>query len=167
MFPELVIWLAYLALILGVIALVLEALVFPGFGVAGIVGIILVGWGVLLLAVDITQATVALVVALIATIVIFIVGLQLMSRLKLWNRLALQNKQDNKEGYVAPAPEMSLFVGKEGTAFTPLRPAGTAEVAGQRLDVVTEGEFIHSGMQIRVIKVEGTRIVVKEIAAAK
>lgn len=100
MFPELVIWLAYLALILGVIALVLEALVFPGFGVAGIVGIILVGWGVLLLAVDITQATVALVVALIATIVIFIVGLQLMSRLKLWNRLALQNKQDNKEGYV-------------------------------------------------------------------
>ncbi|NLJ77622.1 MAG: hypothetical protein GX325_10285 [Peptococcaceae bacterium] len=167
MSPELVIWLAYLALILGVIALVLEALVFPGFGVAGIVGIILVGWGVLLLAVDITQATVALVVALIATIVIFIVGLQLMSRLKLWNRLALQNKQDNKEGYVAPAPEMSLFVGKVGTALTPLRPAGTAEVAGQRLDVVTEGEFIHSGMQIKVIKVEGTRIVVKEIAAAK
>jgi len=62
---------------------------------------------------------------------------------------------------------MSLFVGKVGTALTPLRPAGTAEVAGQRLDVVTEGEFIHSGMQIKVIKVEGTRIVVKEIAAAK
>ncbi|MEG3070416.1 MAG: NfeD family protein [Candidatus Syntrophopropionicum ammoniitolerans] len=58
-------------------------------------------------------------------------------------------------------------MGKEGTAFTPLRPAGTAEVAGQRLDVVTEGEFIHSGMQIRVIKVENIRIVVKEIAAAK
>ncbi len=167
MSPELIIWLAYLALVLGIIAFVLEALVFPGFGVSGIVGIILVGWGVLLLAVDVTQATAALVLALIATIVIFILGLRLMSRYNMWYKLTLQNKQDSKEGYVAPAPELSLFTGKEGVALTPLRPAGSAEVEGQRLDVVTEGEFIRSGMRIRVIKVEGTRIVVKEIAAVE
>lgn len=167
MYPDLIIWLAYLALLLGIIAFVLEALVFPGFGVAGIVGIILVGWGVLLLAVDVTQATAALVLALIATIVIFILGLRLMSRYKMWFKLTLQNKQDSKEGYVAPAPELSLFAGKKGVALTPLRPAGSAEVEGQRLDVVTEGEFVRAGMRIRVIKVVGTRIIVKQIAGAE
>lgn len=167
MSPDLIIWLAYLAFVLGIIAFALEALVFPGFGVSGIVGIILVGWGVLLLAVDVTQVTAALVLALIATIVIFVLGLRLMSRYKLWHKFTLQNKQDSKEGYVAPAPELSLFAGKEGIALTPLRPAGSAEVEGQRLDVVTEGEFIRTGMPVRVIKVEGTRIVVKEIVVVE
>lgn len=160
-------WLAYLALLLGVITFVLEAVVFPGFGVSGIVGIILVGWGVLLLAVDITQATVALVLALIATIVVLILGLRLMSRYNMWYKLTLQNKQDSKEGYVAPAPELRLFVGKEGIALTPLRPAGSVEVEGHRLDVVTEGEFIGTGKRVKVIKVEGTRVVVKETAVVE
>jgi len=157
-------WLAFLAFLLGVIAFVLEAFVVPGFGVAGIIGIILVGWGVLLLAVDVTQATAALVLAIIATIVIFIVGLRMMSRYNMWYELTLQNKQHNNEGYVAPAPELKLFAGKEGIALTPLRPAGSAEIDGRRLDVVTEGEFIHTGARVKVIKVEGTRVVVKEIS---
>lgn len=167
MTPDLINWLAFLALLLGVIAFVLEALVFTGFGVAGIVGIILVGWGVLLLAVDVTQATAALVLALIATIVIFILGLRLMSRYNMWYKLTLQNKQDSKEGYVAPAPELSLFTGKEGVALTPLRPAGSADIEGRRLDVVTEGEFISTGKRVKVIKVEGTRVVVKETAVVE
>lgn len=167
MTPDLINWLAFLALLLGVIAFVLEALVFTGFGVAGIVGIILVGWGVLLLAVDVTQATAALVLALIATIVIFILGLRLMSRYNMWYKLTLQNKQDSKEGYVAPAPELSLFAGKEGVALTPLRPAGSADIEGRRLDVVTEGEFISTGKRVKVIKVEGTRVVVKETAVVE
>lgn len=167
MTPDLINWLAFLALLLGVIAFVLEALVFTGFGVAGIVGIILVGWGVLLLAVDVTQVTAALVLALIATIVIFILGLRLMSRYNMWHNLTLQNKQDSKEGYVAPAPELSLFAGKEGIALTPLRPAGSADIEGHRLDVVTEGEFVSTGKRVKVIKVEGTRVVVKEIAVVE
>jgi len=165
MSPALVNWLAFLAFLLGIIALVLEVFVFPGFGVAGITGIILVGWGILLVAVDVTQATAALVLALIATIVIFIIGLRLMSRYKMWNKLTLQNKQQKEEGYVAPLPELGLFTGKEGAALTPLRPAGAAEVGGHRLDVVTGGEFINQGSRVKVVKVEGTRVVVKEISA--
>ncbi len=167
MSPELVNWLAFLALLLGVIAFVLEAIVFPGFGVSGIVGIILVGWGVLLLAVDVTQATAALVLALVATIVILVLGLRMMSRYNMWYKLTLQNKQNSKEGYVAPTPGLSLFTEKEGIALTPLRPSGSAEIEGHRLDVVTEGEFIHTGMRVKVIKVEGSRVVVKEIAVVE
>jgi len=167
MSPALSNWLAFLAFLLGAIAFLLEVFVFPGFGVAGIVGVILVGWGVLLIAVDVTQATAALVLAVVATIIIFIVGLRMMSRYNMWYKLTLQNKQHKNEGYVAPAPELSLFAGKEGIALTPLRPAGSAEIDGHRLDVVTEGEFIHTGTQVKVIKVEGTRIVVKEITVDK
>lgn len=163
MSPALVDWLALLAFLLGVIAFLLEIFVFPGFGVAGITGIILVGWGVLLIAVDVTQVTAALVLAIVATIVILIVGSRMMSRYNMWYRLTLQNKQHKNEGYVAPAPELSLYTGKEGVALTPLRPAGSAEVDGRRLDVVTEGEFIPKGTRVKVTKVEGTRVVVKEL----
>ncbi len=163
MTPELLNWLAVLAFLLGLIAIILEIIVFPGFGVAGIIGIILFGWGVLLVSVDVVHVTEALVLALIATIIILTVGLKLMSRYKLWFKLTLQNRQQKEDGYVAPLLELSSFAGKEGIALTPLRPAGTAEVAGERLDVVTGGEFIEPGSRVIVIRVEGTRVVVKQL----
>lgn len=162
MTPALINWLAFLFFILGFIAVVLEIMAFPGFGIAGIAGIILFGWGVLLLSVDITQVTAALVLALAATIIIFFAGLKLMSRYQMWYKLTLQNKQKNEEGYVAPLRELALFKDREGVALTPLRPAGTAEVDGHRLDVVTGGEFINPGARIKVVKVEGTRVIVRE-----
>lgn len=165
MSPDLINWLALLAFLLGFIAFILEVLVFPGFGVAGIAGVILVGWGVLLIVVDVTQATAALALAIVATIFVFFAGLRLMSRYNMWYKLTLSNKQDNREGYVAPAPQLSLYLGKQGIALTPLRPAGSVEIDGRRLDVVTEGEFIHHGAEVEVIKVEGTRVVVREITA--
>jgi membrane-bound serine protease (ClpP class) len=163
MTPALLSWLAFLAFLLGAIAFVLEIFVFPGFGVAGITGIILVGWGILLISVDITQATAALSLALLATIILFVVSLRLMSRYNMWFKLTLKNKQDKNEGYVASPPELSLYAGKEGVALTPLRPSGAADIEGHRLDVVTEGEFIPPGTRVKVIKVEGTRVLVKGI----
>lgn len=161
--PELINWLAALAFLLGIIAIILEIIVFPGFGIAGILGIVLFGWGVLLASVDAAQITKALVLALIATIIVLFTGLKLMSRYKLWFKLALQNRQQREDGYVAPLREMDAFTGKEGIALTPLRPSGTVEVEGQRLDVVTDGEFIAPGSQVTVVKVEGTRVVVKQL----
>jgi membrane-bound ClpP family serine protease len=55
------------------------------------------------------------------------------------------------------------YLGKEGRALTPLHPSGTAEFDGVRLDVVSEGEYLPKGVLIRIFKVEGRRVVVKEI----
>jgi membrane-bound serine protease (ClpP class) len=52
-----------------------------------------------------------------------------------------------------------------GTALTPLRPAGTAVIDGKRVDVVTEGQMIERGTAVRVIAVEGLRVVVREFNA--
>lgn len=163
MTPTLVTWLAILAFLLGLIALVMEVFIFPGFGAPGIIGVILVGWGILLIAVDVTQIMSALVLALIASIVVFVIGLKLMSRYRMWQRIALHDKQQSKEGYIAPLAELEQFINKEGIALTPLRPSGTMEVRGYRVDVVTGGEFIEPGSKIKVIKIEGTKVLVREV----
>jgi membrane-bound serine protease (ClpP class) len=51
---------------------------------------------------------------------------------------------------------------RTGTALTPLRPAGAALIEGKRVDVVTEGQMIERGTPVRVIAVEGLRVVVRE-----
>ena len=81
---------------------------------------------------------------------------------RFWQKFSLSARQTNKEGYVAPKPSYEKYVGRYGTAITQLRPAGTADFDGERLDVVTEGGFVKSGSRIKVIAVEGTRIIVRE-----
>ena len=57
--------------------------------------------------------------------------------------------------------ERPELVGKAGTALTPLRPSGTAVINGQRVDVVTEGAMIDRDTPVKVVAVEGMRVVVR------
>ncbi len=57
----------------------------------------------------------------------------------------------------------SAWIGREGTAVTPLRPSGVAEIDGERVDVVTEGRFVANGERVRVLATRGNRIVVQAI----
>lgn len=166
MLPELIPWLAVLAFLLGILAFIIEIFVVPGFGVAGVAGIILMGWGILLLSVDITNAFKALVIALILSVVLFFALLKIMSKIKFWQRIKLGDRQYKEAGYAASGEELGQYIGQEGIALTPLRPAGTAEINGQRLDVVSEGGFIALGAKIRVVKVQGSRIIVRSIKNA-
>ena len=56
------------------------------------------------------------------------------------------------------------LVGKTGTAITALRPSGSANIDGERIDVTTSGEYIEAGKRIRVAEVRGSRVEVREIA---
>jgi len=160
MSPEIVPWLATLAILLGFIALVLEVFIM-GFGIAGVIGIILIGWGIVLLSVDVMITFKSLVIGIVVSIIVFILGLKLMSRLNIWQRLTLGKRQFNNEGYRTSRKELSEYTGQDGIALTPLRPSGAAEVGGERLDVVSEGGFIPAGAKIRVVRVEGIRIIVR------
>ena len=55
------------------------------------------------------------------------------------------------------------LIGKKLQAYTDLRPAGVAVLGNEKLDVVTDGDFIEKGNEIEIIRVEGMRIVVKKI----
>jgi len=65
------------------------------------------------------------------------------------------------EGVVSFAREYSDYLGKEGEAQTDLRPAGIVLIDGRKVDVVTSGEGVDKGKRVRVLKVEGNRIVVR------
>lgn len=80
-----------------------------------------------------------------------------------FKRLALRKSLDEKSGCVSAAEDLSDLVNEEGVAITPLRPSGTVRAAGRRIDVVTEGDMIENGARVRVIKVEGARVVVKRV----
>lgn len=156
---ELVVWLAVLALLLGVLALLMEIIVFPGFGVSGLTGILLIAWGVVLLSADVLQSLQGVVIGLTLTVVIFVWAIRFGFKKKFWHKLAMEDRQD--QVYSAARPELRDLLGKQGVALTILRPAGAAEIEGRRVDVVTEGGFIMKGSAIVVTRVEGTRVVVK------
>lgn len=66
----------------------------------------------------------------------------------------------------ASAPGLQELMGKRGTAASDLRPAGFASIEGRRVDVVTQGSLIAKGSKIEVVRVEGSRVVVRALPAS-
>ncbi|WP_418790587.1 NfeD family protein [Phosphitispora sp. TUW77] len=155
-------WLAVFVFVIGVIAVLLEIFVIPGFGAAGLLGLGMVIWSVFLASTSPQQAVISLTAALVGSIVMLYIFIKVLGRRGMWDKLILGMKLDTATGYITPKRGMEKYQGMEGTAVTPLRPAGTAEFAGDRVDVVSEGGFIPAGTPVRVVLVEGSRVVVKE-----
>lgn len=152
----------------GLVLLVLEIFVIPGFGIVGILGIAALLAGLSLSLVGggatwefILKATSRVVFSLLVAVGASLLLLRFLPRLPFGRSLILQTGLSAGEGYAsAPAGEPA-WLGKSGTSLTPLRPAGIADIDGRRIDVVSEGEFIDSGVAITVTRVDGNRIVVR------
>ncbi len=161
-------WEEILLVALGLVLLALEIFVIPGFGIAGVVGILALGGGLALSLVGV-GATGALVLwavgrvalSLLIAIGVSLVLLRLLPHLPYGRSLVLATDLDARAGY-ASAPETDRkWVGTRGTAATPLRPAGIAWLQGERVDVVSQGEYIEADVPIEVVRVDGNRIVVR------
>ena len=77
--------------------------------------------------------------------------------------LISQDRQEPDKGYSSFTPERYVdLIGKEGTSLTILRPAGMVRIDGQKYSAVTGGEFIEKDKPIKVVKVEGSRVVVRQ-----
>lgn len=155
-------WEAIFLFLLGVILLGVEILI-PGFGLPGIGGIISIFVSIVLAAPSWEVGISSLVIAIIGTIILVFLSFKILSKRKFWDRLTLNIKFNKEEGYISQSRDLSGYLGKKGTAYTPLRPAGTAvlDEDGTRLDVVTDGEFIPRGESIEVARVEGIRVIVR------
>jgi membrane-bound serine protease (ClpP class) len=161
-------WEELLLVASGIVLLVLEIFVIPGFGLAGILGIgaLLAGlslsyvgagasWEFILRAAG--RVVFSLLLALVASLAL----LRFLPRLPFGRRLILETGLPANQGYASAPESDSHWLGKSGTALSPLRPAGIAEIEDQRVDVVSDGEFIDSGEPIVVTRVDGNRIVVR------
>ncbi|MGI6450390.1 MAG: NfeD family protein [Desulfitobacteriia bacterium] len=152
--------LALSLIIVGIILIFLEIFIIPGFGIAGIPGIIIMLFGVYLAADNFAEGVIYLLVTFLVTGLLIFIGLKTGHLKKIWRKISLDEKQNSNQGYIAPKEEYVHYQGKTGTALTLLRPAGSALIEGERVDVVTEGSFIAKGSKIKVIAVEGTRVIV-------
>lgn len=152
---------ALVLFLLGIALLVLELFV-PSFGILGVLGAAGVIAGVWMSAGE--QGVSSLIVALVSALVITAGVAWLFRERGVWNRFILREQLTDDKGYVSSETRTDLL-GKEGVALTPLRPAGVADIGGERVDVVTAGEYVESGRRIRVVTVEGMRVVVRSVDA--
>ncbi|MHB1652654.1 MAG: NfeD family protein [Desulfitobacteriaceae bacterium] len=148
--------------VLGFIFLVLEIFV-PG-GVLGMIGIIALITGIISVADSVVEGMLYILIMFTILGILVFLSFRFPQTKRFWRKFTLNTRQSNQEGYVAPKPSYESYLGRYGTAMTQLRPAGTADFDGERLDVVTEGGFIRNGSGIKVIAVEGTRVIVREIS---
>lgn len=166
---ELVGWEELLLVGGGLILLAAEIFVIPGFGVAGIAGILAVLAGLTMALVGqgataraffgaVGRVSFSLIIAVGAAAVL----LRAMPRTTLGRRLLLNTALTAGSGYAsAPATDQN-WLGRRGRAASTLRPAGIADIDGERLDVVSDGAMIEAGAAIIVSRVDGNRIVVRK-----
>jgi membrane-bound serine protease (ClpP class) len=157
-----------LIFIVGVILLLLEIFVIPGFGIFGILGISFIIGGLFLGMLSdfemidwtmISAAIIQLAATLTFTFIVILILLKFLPKSTMLNKLILQDKVEAKSGY-ADKEMFPDIIGVVGIALTDLRPSGAAMINGKRIDVVSEGDYINHGSEIIVKLAEGSKIVV-------
>lgn len=145
-------------LVLGFILVTIEALT-PGIHVFGIMGIGLVIAGIAYAFVRFGITGGGL--TLIGSFVVFVAIVVITVRSGTWRRLTLESRQKRDQGYRADNASLARHVGKHGTVLHDLRPVGYVEIGGERVEAVSESEFIPKGGSVDVVRVDGVRLVVR------
>jgi len=105
---------------------------------------------------------ISVIIALFLSVLLTIIMLKVFGkRMNIFKKLILTDSTNTESGYVSNVNRLEL-IGREGITVTPLRPSGTVKLDDERLDVVAEGSFIENNTKVKVVKVEGSRIVVRE-----
>lgn len=165
-------WESLVFFVAGIVAILLEVFVFTAtdFGIAGIIGLFLLGFGFYTaMTGPLTQpeqamsALGAVALALVVSLVGFALFLTWIpkSRLRLGGVVLKSAIEERAVGKLAPSP--SAYVGKKGKALTDLHPVGKGEFEGEQLDVVAEEGFIPKGSSVEIVRDEGYRKVVRRV----
>ena len=167
-----------ITLMLGVLLLAAEVFVLPGFGVAGISGLVLVFGSLVLIMLGndwfdfsgvptgrLWNSLVAVSLGMVGSLVLFVFTGAKVLNSKRFKKITLQHTLEREDGYTSSYITGEM-IGKTGTAYTVLRPSGKVMIDGTLYDAATRGEYVDSGTPVTVISQEGTSIRVrKEVAA--
>ena len=146
-------------LVVGFVLMVVEMYI-PGFGIPGILGILLLGGGVWALQPTPFQALMIIVAIVLLLCVALSVAIHSASKGRLSkSKLVLRETAIPQEETENP---LAYYLGMKGRALTVLRPAGMALVNDVKLNVVSDGDFVDAGDEIIVSSVDGNRICVKK-----
>ncbi len=164
-----------IALMVGIILLIAEIFIIPGFGVAGVLGIGLTVGSLILIMLnndffnfefvplgDIVVATFSAVGGLTAGVLLLFFGGAKLTQTKAFKRMALTDTQESAQGYSVNNSSKEL-IGKTGIAHTVLRPSGKVLIDDQVYDAFTRGDYVQKGDPIEVIGTEGITLKVKVV----
>ena len=146
--------------LVGIVCILVEMLL-PTVGLLAGLGVAAMLYSIVLALGGDINAVYAMLVSLVVAIVLFALIAKRLPSSKLWSKLVLRDQSTSERGYVS-AETKSELVGKTGEVLTELRPSGSILLDGVPVDVVSEGAFLEKGEQVRVIAVQGSRVVVRK-----
>lgn len=158
-------WISMLCLAIGVIFLVVEFFI-PGFGVFGIVGIIVSAFAIVfkmvmggtLIQFGIMLSFVVLVILLFSLIFIRSAKYGLISKSPF-----VEKKTSVSVDYAENKKNFGFLLNKQGVVASVCKPAGKVEIDGNTYSCISNGEYLHKNTLVKVIEVDGSTIVVKKI----
>jgi membrane-bound serine protease (ClpP class) len=164
-----------IALFIGILLLAAEVFVIPGFGIAGIAGIILTLVSLVLIMLnndffnfefvplgDIVKASVAAVGGVTGGMLLLIFGGAKIVETKAFKKISLNESQKSADGFTVNS-NAQLLLNKKGVAHTVLRPSGKILIEGEVYDAFTRGEYIEKGEQVEIIGTEGVTLRIKRV----
>lgn len=164
-----------LIFIIGLVLLALEIFVIPGFGVAGIAGITLSVFGLALAMIGndgfnfkyvetdtIFKSFLTVIIASFGSLVLSIwLGKKMLTTTR-FGELSLQTVQDKNKGYTSADLSMNQLIGKEGEAYSILRPGGKVKVEDSIYDAIAQTSYIERHEKIIVVGFQNTQLIVRK-----
>ncbi|MDO5037081.1 MAG: hypothetical protein Q4E37_02135 [Tissierellia bacterium] len=153
-------FLSLFVFILGILLLMIEVLI-PGFGLPGIAGLVAMVGGLVMASPSLSAAAFTLAVALLISGALFFFFVKNGYQSQYIRRIILANKTMTPPGQ-GREEDLQVQEGMEGSSLSPLRPSGFIDIDGQRIDAMTEGDFIEGRRPVVVTRVLGKLVYVKE-----
>ena len=165
-----------LIFVAGIVLILLEIFLIPGFGVTGISGIILTITGLTLALVrnidfdfsfvpkgSVSMAFLTVAVAMAIPLIFIIAFGQKLFKSNRFKNMSAMAEMKSSHGYTVRNKDTQKLIGTKGVAITNLRPSGKIEINGERHDSIADGSFIEKDTPVTVIRVQGTYLVVTSI----
>jgi Membrane-bound serine protease (ClpP class) len=163
--------------VLGMILLFMEVFVIPGFGIAGVSGILCILCGLTFALIDnatfdfslqgLDDVTAPLMLVSLSIVAAVLLCLWISNKIGhgegTFKKMALTTVQNNEEGYIGVPPEIRDMVGKSGLADTMLRPSGKVRIDEKMYDAMSEYGFIEKGEKVKVTRYESGQVYVTKI----
>ncbi|MBN1350736.1 hypothetical protein JXJ21_15065 [candidate division KSB1 bacterium] len=155
------IWILSVGLIVfGFLLILMEIFLVPGFNIFGVIGFILIVAGIILAYKNLPIEYAHII--LVGSLIFSVIFVRILVKTNAWKRIVLETKQVREEGFESQDASERTLLGKEGVSLSVLRPSGSAMIEGKKYDVITEGGFLEKNTRLKIVQVDGNRIVVKE-----
>lgn len=159
-----------LFIITGLGLIMLEAFIIPGFGIVGISGIGVMLYGLYLLLIPdipvgeevLGQAMDGFLIGLIGAVIGLYLLIRVLLKTNFWKQLTSPENQI-KERVDKNLLDWESFIGEVGSSETDLHPSGWVKIKGKRVFVVSEGDFIEKGEDVKVLSADRNKILVRKL----